>query len=49
MAKKYGPNEEFEIDSKVKFKKNDISNKMPMADIEKKISEFGKDIESSKD
>lgn len=47
MAKKYGPNDEWEIEKEIKFKKNEISNKMSIVDIEKRIIDSRKEIESS--
>lgn len=48
MVKKYGPKDEFEIISKIKFKKDDISSKMSIADVEKRISSIRDELESSK-
>jgi hypothetical protein len=47
MAKKYGPNDEWGIEKEIKFKKDEISNKMSIADIEKRITDSRKEIESS--
>ena len=47
MAKKYGPKDELEIISKIKFKKDDISGKMSIADVEKRISSLRDELETS--
>lgn len=47
MAKKYGPENELNV-KKIKFGKEDISNKMPMEDVEKRINELSKDLKSSR-
>lgn len=48
MAKKYGPEDEFGDIKKIKLKKNDISNKMPMEEVEKRISELSEQIKFPK-
>lgn len=49
MVKKYGPKNEFEFENEIKLKKGEISNKMPILEVEKRIENFRKEIESSKD